>query len=102
MENLEKILETLRKHRDEIIQRFGVVRMGIYGSFVRGEESEKSDIDIYVEFDLDKLTFEKYLELIEYLENLIGRKVEIITRDGVETIRIPYIKKEIKENIVYV
>ncbi len=80
MKSLERILETLRRHREEIMQRFHIVKIGIYGSFVKGEENEKSDINIYVEFDLDKLTFEKYLEFIEYLD----------------------IKKEIKESIVYV
>jgi len=68
---------------------------------VRGEETSQSDIDIYVEFRLEELTFDKYLGLIEYLERLLGRRVDIITKDGVETIRIPHVKEEIKRSLVY-
>jgi len=54
-----------------------------------------------VEFELKELTFGKYLSLLEYLENLLGKKIDLITKDGVETIRIPYIKEEIKRNLIY-
>ena len=54
-----------------------------------------------MEFELKELTFGKYLSLLEYLENLLGKKIGLITKDGVETIRIPYIKEEIKRNLIY-
>ncbi|QTA38389.1 nucleotidyltransferase family protein [Thermosipho ferrireducens] len=100
--NLTTILNILREHKQELIQKFAVKKIGVYGSFVRGEEKLESDVDIYIEFDINKITFDKYYELSEYLESIIGRKVDIITKDGVETIRIPYIKEEIKRSIIYV
>ncbi len=68
---------------------------------MRREQTAESDIDIYVEFDLRTLTYEKYLGLLEYLEKLLGRKIDLITKDGVETIRIPYIKEDIKRSVIY-
>ena len=55
-----------------------------------------------MEFDLERLTFDKFFELIEFLEGLTGRKVDIVTKDGLKTIRIPYIKEEIERSIIYV
>ncbi|RMH01948.1 MAG: nucleotidyltransferase [Aquificota bacterium] len=102
MKALPKILEALKAHKQELRERFGVLRIGVFGSVARGEETEGSDVDIYVELDLEKMTLEKYLELIEYLENLLGaKKIDLLTRDSVETIRIPYIKEEIKRTIIY-
>ncbi|RUM33496.1 MAG: nucleotidyltransferase [Archaeoglobus sp.] len=102
MKTLHEILKILEIHKQELKERFGVLKIGVFGSIARGEETGKSDIDIYVEIDLEKMSFSKYLELIDYLENLLGRKVDLLTRDSVETIRIPYIKEEIKGSIVYV
>lgn len=101
MKNLQEIIKILEAHKQELKERFGVLKIGIFGSIARGEETEKSDIDIYVEFDLEKITFKKYLELVEYLENLLGGKVDILTKDSIETIRIPYIKEEIKKSMIY-
>lgn len=101
MKSLQELIKILEAHKQELKERFGVLKIGIFGSVARGEETEKSDIDIYVELDLEKITFKKYLELVEYLENLLGRKVDLLTKDSVETIRIPYIKEEIKKGVVY-
>ncbi|HOK79382.1 MAG TPA: nucleotidyltransferase family protein [bacterium] len=98
---LDEIIEVLIKHKHNLKEKFSVLRIGVFGSFAKGKETEKSDIDIYIEFDIEKITFAKYLELIDYLEGIFGRKVDIITRDSVETIRIPHIKEEIKREIIY-
>ena len=99
--DVERILKLLRDHKDELRKNFGVKKIGVFGSYTRREESDRSDIDIYVEFYIDELTFEKYLKLLEYLEALLGRKVDLVTKDGVETIRIPYIKEGIKRGLIY-
>jgi len=101
MKEIEEILDILRKHKRELEERFSVKKIGIYGSFVRGEQTPGSDIDIYLKFNLKTLTYERYLGLIEYLEKMLSRKVDLITRDGVDTITISYIKDEIKRSIVY-
>ena len=101
MKTLDEIIKILGKHKQELQEKFGVLSIGVFGSFAREEETQDSDIDIYVEFDLQKLTFSKYLELLEYLEKLLGRKVDLITKGGLESIRIPYIKEEIKKDLIY-
>jgi predicted nucleotidyltransferase len=103
MKTLSEILKILENYKQELRERYGVLKIGVFGSVVRGEETEESDIDIYVELDLEKITFKKYLELVEYLSTLLGtEKIDLLTKDSVESIRIPYIKEEIKKTIVYV
>jgi len=101
MKRLDKIMSALKRHKKELKEKFGVKEIGVFGSYVKGKETKSSDIDIYVEFDLKELTFDKYLGLLEYLENLLGGKIDLITKDGVETIRILYIKEEIKRSLIY-
>mgnify|MGYP000017518485 CR=1 FL=1 len=101
MKRLDEIMSALKRHKKELKEKFGVKEIGVFGSYVKGKETKSSDIDIYVEFDLKELTFDKYLGLLEYLENLLGGKIDLITKDGVETIRIPYIKEEIKRSLIY-
>jgi predicted nucleotidyltransferase len=102
MKTLPEILRILESHKQKLAERYGVLKIGVFGSVVRGEGTEESDVDIYVELDLEKITFKKYLELVEYLSALLGtKKIDLLTKDSVETIRIPYIKEEIKRSIVY-
>lgn len=99
--NRKEIVELLNENKKEI-QKFGVKRIGLFGSFSRGENREGSDVDIVVEFERGKATFKNFAGLIDYLENLFGRPVDIITPAGIESIRIKEIKEEIKRGIVYV
>jgi predicted nucleotidyltransferase len=99
MKDIETIMKKLKEHKEELIRCFSVKKIGIYGSYVRGEQTSESDI--YVEFDMKSLTYERYLGLIEYLEKLFGRKIDLVTKDGVETIRTPHIKEEIKRSVIY-
>ena len=98
--NKEEILKKLKENREKI-KEFGVKRIGIFGSFARDEAGERSDIDIIVEFDLEGLTFDKYLAFEEFLQTLFSKEVDIITKDGLESIRIEHIKDEIKRSIIY-
>ncbi len=79
--------------------KYKVREIGLFGSFVRGEQAEKSDIDLVVDFE--EPSIENYMGLSFFLENLFGRKVEILTPAGVDSIRINYVKEEIKRSIVY-
>ena len=97
----EKILNLLRKNR-KIIRQFGVKRIGIFGSVARDEASEKSDIDIVVEFERGKATFRNVARLIDFLQNLFGKEIDLLTPDGIESIRIKHIKEQIKKEIEYV
>jgi len=101
MREIDRIMRVLKDHKEELKRRFSLKKIGVFGSYTREEQTPESDIDIYVEFDMKNLTFDKYLELIDYLEKLLGRKIDLITKYGVETIRIPYIKEEIKRSLIY-
>ncbi len=96
----EEILRLLRENRS-VLERFGVKKIGLFGSATGKELSPESDIDIYVEFDLNRVTLENYLELIEFLEELFKRRIDILTKEGLRNIRVPHIKRQIKDTIVY-
>jgi len=93
-----EILDAIRKHRD-ILLKYKVREIGLFGSFVRGEQEDRSDIDLIVDFE--EPSIENFIGLSSFLENLFGKKVEILTPAGVESIRINHIKEEIKRSIVY-
>ncbi|MCK6557304.1 nucleotidyltransferase family protein [Candidatus Binatia bacterium] len=61
------------------IRALGARRIGIFGSFARGQEREDSDVDVYVEFDDDKRTYDNFFALHELLESLLGRRVDLVT-----------------------
>ncbi len=77
-------LSLLRQHEREIKQRFGVERIGIFGSYVRGEEKPGSDVDILVEFREGEKTFDHYLDLKSYLEDLFGHKVDLVMKNAIK------------------
>lgn len=94
------VLYILKKHEKEIKTRFGVKRIGVFGSFVRGEQKESSDIDLVVEFE--KPSFDNFMDLTFYLEDLLERKVDILTAEAVKGIRIKEVADEIQRSVVYV
>ena len=87
------ILETLEKNK-EVLKKYGVKRIGLFGSFVRGEQKKNSDIDFLVEFE--NPNFDDFMDLVFYLEDLFNRKVELITNGSISPYIQPYIEKEVK------
>ena len=97
MKNKEYILSEMRQQRDEL-QNLGIVRIGLFGSYVRGEQSEVSDIDILIEFDPDKENFDNYMAVYDILEDLFeNEKVDIVTKNGLS----PYIGPQILKEVIY-
>ena len=96
-----EILRLLKEHEAEI-KKFGVKRIGLFGSFSRDEGTDDSDVDIVVEFEPGKASFKNFGGLVEYLENLLGRDVDILTPAGIESIRIEEVKQSIMREIAYV
>ncbi len=88
-----KVIDILRSHEQEIKERFYVKRIGLFGSFARGEETETSDIDILVEFE--DPTFRNFMNLAFFLENLFGRRVDLLTPEGISHRIRPYVEKEV-------
>ena len=89
------VIETLRRHGKEIRERFSVRRIGVFGSYARGVQGEGSDVDILVEFD--KPTFDNFMDLSIYLENLLGREVELVTPNSLS----PYIRPMVEKEVVW-
>ena len=92
------ILSVMRKHKPKLAS-FGVSRIGLFGSYVRDEQQPKSDIDILIDFEPEKETFDNFMNLHNYLEKLfINEKIEVITVNGLS----PYIGKYILNEVNYV
>ncbi|OPY38320.1 MAG: Nucleotidyltransferase domain protein [Methanoregula sp. PtaU1.Bin051] len=90
-------LAILRQHEPVLKQRFGVSKIGIFGSFARGEERPDSDIDILVAFQKGKKTFDNFMGTKFYLEDLFGRKVDLVTDAALK----PLLRKPILKDVVY-
>ncbi len=93
VQSKEAILELLRKNREKIIS-FGVIKMGLFGSFLTNDFTSKSDVDFLVEFDTGEKTYDNFMNLSFFLENLLGRKVEIVTPQALSPYIGPYILKQ--------
>jgi len=91
----EGILKVLQKNRQEL-RAFGVKRCGLFGSFVRNEANEDSDIDVLVEFEPEQKTFDNFMHLAFLLEDKLGRKVDLVTTESLSPYIGPYITKEVK------
>ena len=75
---------------------FGVRRIGLFGSFVRGEQRPESDIDLLVEFEPEKKTFDAFMELSFFLDDLLLHRVELVTLESLSPYIGPYILKEVE------
>jgi len=98
MKTLEEIKRILAEKKEELRERYGVKSIGIFGSFARYEQAEKSDVDIIVEFE--KPIGLKFVELADYLEEILGMKVDLLTINAVK--QKPTLWESIKEDLVYV
>ncbi|WP_456324359.1 nucleotidyltransferase family protein [Desulfonauticus submarinus] len=98
MRSFEEIMDILKKHKNEIKNKFGVKEFGIFGSYVRNEQKGDSDIDILVEFKEGYKTFDNYMNLKFYLEELFGLKIDLVSKTALK----PRLKPHIMKEVVYV
>jgi len=89
------IFRILREHREQI-KALGVHRLGVFGSFARGEQTEESDVDILVQFAPGKKSFDNFMRLASLLEELLHRRVELVTFESVSPYLRPYILREVE------
>ena len=97
MKNFEEIKEVLQKHKSELRDQYGLKEIGIFGSYVRGEQNEESELDILVELD-KPVGFVRFLKLENALSQLLGVRVEIVTKKALK----PHIGKRILQEVRYV
>lgn len=98
MKQFDEIKEILKNHKEEIKEKFGVKELGIFGSYVRREQNEISDIDFLVEFEEGKKTFDNYMDLKFYLEDLFGVKIDLVIKSAIK----PKLREYILEEVIYV
>ncbi len=88
----DEILKILSEHRADL-ERLGAKSLAVFGSVVRDQAREDSDVDILVEFDQPP-TFAAYMDLKFYLEDLLGRKVDLVPRRKLKPRLRPYVERE--------
>lgn len=91
------VLTVLRQHEPILKKRFGVAKIGIFGSFVRGEERPESDVDVLITFRKGEETFDHYMDCKFYLEDLFGRKVDLVMKGAIK----PRLREYILSEVIY-
>ena len=88
------IIESLRRNRRDV-DAFGVRRIGVFGSHATGDQKDDSDVDVLVEFN--EPTFDNFMDLAFFLEDLFGRKVDLVTTNALS----PHIAHQVHEEVVW-
>ncbi len=97
--SLTEIKKILKEHKEELKEKYMVKEIGIFGSYVRGEQKRSSDVDILVEFYPDaEIDLISFVELEDYLSSLIGVKVDLVMKSALK----PRIKKHILKEVIYI
>ncbi len=97
MKTMQDIKGILRSHREELESKYGVREIGIFGSYVKEEQKETSDVDILVEFE-KPLGLLEFVGLKNYLSDLLGLNVDLVMRKALK----PSIGKRVLDEVVYV
>lgn len=97
--SLDEIKEILKDHEKELREKYRVKEIGIFGSYLRGEAKEGSDLDILVEFEPNtRVSLLEFVEFENYLSDLLGLKVDLVEKSALK----PRIGKQILSEVVYV
>ncbi len=86
------VIDQNRSH----LRALGVKKIGLFGSFVRGEQRPESDLDLLVEFDPGRKTFDSFMELAFFLEELLQHRIELVTVESLRPYIGPHILKEVE------
>jgi len=89
------ILRKINDNMDEI-RRFGIGKIGLFGSYIKDEQKTGSDIDILVEFKEDMKTFDNYMDLKFFLKDLFDSKVDLVIAEALKPDLKPYILESVK------
>ncbi len=97
MKTIKDIEIIIQKHKKELEERFGLREIGIFGSYVRGNQLQDSDIDILVAIERP-MGFIKFIKLENHLSQILGTKVDLVTKKALK----PYIGRRILQEVHYV
>jgi predicted nucleotidyltransferase len=98
MTTKENIISVLKTHKSEL-SKYGISNIGLFGSYLRNEQSKRSDIDLLIDFEPDKESFDNYMAVYDFFENLFkNEKVEIVTKNGLSK----HIGPKILNQVLYV
>lgn len=87
------ILQQLTSQKQQL-RDFGISRLGLFGSVVRGQATQQSDIDVLVEFEPGKKSFRNFMKTANFLEDLLDRTVDLVTPEALSSSLKPAIEKE--------
>lgn len=96
----EKVMKIIKRELPYLTEHFGVKRIGLFGSFAKGTPKSDSDVDILVEFD--RPIGLKFMDFADHLEQVLDRKVDVLTPAGIQSIRVKQVAQEIEESVIYV
>jgi predicted nucleotidyltransferase len=94
------IKEKLRDKYPYLVSEYGIRRIGLFGSYSKGEQTEDSDVDIIAEFE--RPIELRFVEFAEYLEELLDKKTDVLTPDGARGIVVKRIAEDIERSVSYV
>ncbi|MEK6984137.1 MAG: nucleotidyltransferase domain-containing protein [Nanoarchaeota archaeon] len=100
MQSQKEIVGILEKELPYLRSNYNVKRLGLFGSIAKYKQKKGSDVDIIIEFKTP-IGLE-FIELVDYIERLVGRKVDILTNEGIKGIRIKKVAEDIKRSVLYV
>jgi len=89
----DRLLALLAEHKPVLAERYGVRRLALFGSFARGTARADSDVDVLVQFD-GPATSKRYFGVQFYLEDLLGREVDLVTEDALRPRLRPYVERD--------
>ncbi len=98
MKTLKEIITVLQAHKEELAHRYGVRQIAVFGSYARDEAEASSDVDIVIQ--LDRPLGFAFFELWDYLEAILGQKVDLFTTDALK--QKPRLWESVKEDLTYV
>jgi len=94
----EELIEFIKAHKADLLEKYGVKKIGFFGSIARGDQTASSDIDIAIEMVPTKKNLHNFLELRRFLESNLGAPVDL----GIESTLKPAVRSSIKDEIIYV
>ena len=94
MLNKQNIIDKLITQKEKL-KSFGIRQIGLFGSYVRNEQTGDSDIDLLIDFNPEEETFDNFMSVSNLMEKIFkGYNVEIVTKNGLSKYIGPYILKE--------